>query len=81
MHACIHASRPLHHAAVVHRQEEKKSVASAHQKAKVALVMIAKVGVNSAHFTSGHINTLSASSALPLVVLAAKDVWLGATAV
>lgn len=52
----------------------------AHQKARVALVMIAKVGVNSARSDLGHIKTLSAS-ALPLVMLAAKDAWLGATAV
>ncbi len=34
-----------HHAAVMHRKEEDKSVALAHKKAKVSLVIIAKVGV------------------------------------
>ncbi len=65
----------------MHRQEEKECVASVHQKPKVALVMIVKVGINSAQFSAGHIKNLSAISTLPLVLLPAKDVWLAATAV
>ena len=48
MHSFIRFEGSLHHAAVVHRQEEKECVASAHQKAQAAPIMIAKLGVNSA---------------------------------